>query len=80
MKTSSSSHYIKYAAFAAVLLASAGCSDDSAKGVALNCETGLVVCGNQCCDGTCENGVCKPNGSSGEKDVCPKGLSECRGA
>ena len=74
--------HLKYAAFVTVLLASAGCSDDSAKGVALNCETGLVVCGNQCCDGTCENGVCKTNGGgSGDEDgICPKGLSECRGA
>ena len=78
---SNTSYSIKVAALAAVLLAAAGCSDDSVKGVKLNCETGLVVCGNMCCDGTCNDGVCTPSGGGGgEDELCPKGLNECRGA
>ena len=77
---SNTSYSIKVAALAAVLLAAAGCSDDSVKGVKLNCETGLVVCGNMCCDGTCNDGVCTPSGSGEEDELCPKGLNECRGA
>ena len=78
--TLKSSPYVKAAVLAAVLLAAVGCSDDSTKGVKLECETGLVVCGDRCCDGTCENGVCQPNATDEGNSLCPAGFQECQGA
>ena len=77
--TLKTSPYVKAATLAAVLLAAAGCSNDSNQGVKLECETGLVVCGNKCCDGTCENGVCQTNGDE-NNSLCPQGFQECKGA
>ena len=49
--------YIPYV-IAILVTSLSACSDDSASGQTIRCETGYTICGNQCCDKTCVNNLC----------------------